>query len=604
MCFEHRRRILWTEAIGLLFLTLLPWNLNLSALVTWFFDIPEPGEMSFPFLAFLGVAIALAMFFVPLALMNWAARFENRTTKSRSVPRLAVLTLCFGPLFAYLALIQFGLVLDFSQRIFGWRLAGLASSIFVSPKFLDGLLRGRAGNILMPSAGALVGFALAWRDHRSRQPARAAFFSLAIVALRCSAVLLVQGLGVYAAIDHLSGGEGIHFGSSEAARSLEFWVLWAATVAIVFIPKSPMISAIKRLEWEGKGYVASAGTAALGVLVVAFFGVTQAVHSGIRLHRLIGLRDAFAHDVAAERLLSNEEFQQWFGTKPNASVRELYAWILQHDVGKRYTAPDWGGVSVAPDRSGFEENALALDVTISEEPAGQSGLGGRSYGLTWRGSVPIGFLRLDPNHRDAEVFRYLDRIGAERKAGEDFWSAYRRVEQQIQAENVAFPGTGFTFQIEQVVWITGGAVLVLLIITRDRVYRSLQSCDLGLNEPWLLLDARDGIANFLRIGYLTVLVALPTFLIISITRVAALQLEASKGTSKPIEEFTIFVVTELMAAGVLHISLTSVNLLLTLRKARVCPYCPLKSPERAGVPVSDAAGALSIPGQSVSNRKQ
>ena len=573
ICFEHRGRILWTEAIGLLFLTLFPWDLSLSALVIWFFDIPEPIELRLPFLAFVLTAIALAMFFTPLAFMNWAARIENRRNKSTSVPRVAVITLCFGPLFVYFALVQFGLVIDFSQRIFGWRLAELASSMFVSPKFLDSLLRGYAGGILLPSAGAVVGLVLAWWDHRSQQGARAAFFALAIVALCCSALLLVQGLGVYAAIDHLSGAEGFHFGASEAVRSLEYWVLWTATVAVNFTPKPSAVSDIKRLEWEGKGYVASAGSSALAVLVVAIFGLTQAVHSGIRLHRLIGLRDALAHDVAAEELLSNRDFQQWFATKPNASAQELYGWTLQHDLGKRYTAPDWGSISVVPDRSGFKENALTLDVTIWEEPVGQSGLGGRSFGLTWRGSVPIDFVPLQKERlqRDAEVFRYLDRIGAERKEGEDFWTAYRRVEQQIEAENVAFPGTGFTFQIEQVVWITGGAVLALLIITRDRVYRSLQSRDLGLNEPWLLLDARDGIANFLRIGYLAALVALPTFLIISIARVAALQLEASKGTSKPGQELAIFIVTELMAAGVLYTSLTALNLLLRLRKARVLP---------------------------------
>jgi hypothetical protein len=569
-CFEHRSRILWTGTIALLLWLLLPWHLSLTSLATWYFDIPGPDELRLPLFEFLVGAIAVAFFFTPLVLMNWARQIENRTTKLTSLPRSAVLTVWFGPLFVYFVFIQLGLMIDFSQRIFGWRLAGLASSMLVSPKLLDSFLRGNLGDILLLSGGALVGVVLAWWDRRSQQPARAAFFAVAIVALRCSALLLVQDLGVYSAINHFSGAESFSFGAKDAAYSLEFFVLWSTAISVVFIPQPSPSSNIRRLEWEGKGYVASAGSAALAVLALAVFGLTQAAHSGIRLHRLIGLRNAMAHDVAAERLLRNQEFQQWFASNPNASVQEKYTWTLQHDLKKGgYSAPDWCLPVVKPDRSGFEEEGRMLDVELYEEPTGQNGLGSRSYPLAWRGNVFMDLLIVQPDKHDWEVFRYIDRIGAERKVGEDFWGAYRRVEQQIEGENVALPGTVFTFQIEEVVWITGGAVLALLIITRDRVYRTLQSRDLGLNEPWLLLDAHEGMASLLRTGYLGALVALPTFLMVSITRVAALQLEASKGTSTPGQELAVFVVTELMAGGVLYSSLTTMNLILRLRKARI-----------------------------------
>jgi hypothetical protein len=102
-------------------------------------------------------------------------------------------------------------------------------------------------------------------------------------------------------------------------------------------------------------------------------------------------------------------------------------------------------------------------------------------------------LATDPPTQELAILALRHAVKPEK--GESFEALYLRIENELLGKEVAFPSSGFSFPVEQAVWLSSIVAFLMLLMLRDRLGHVLEDTNLGRGEPWLILDAKDQIAK-------------------------------------------------------------------------------------------------------------
>ncbi len=71
--------------------------------------------------------------------------------------------------------------------------------------------------------------------------------------------------------------------------------------------------------------------------------------------------------------------------------------------------------------------------------------------------------------------------------------SFAAVEESLLRQPVLIPSLGLGVESNEAAWILSLSVLVLLVLLRSRVDVCLKRFDSGIEQPWLILDAREGV---------------------------------------------------------------------------------------------------------------
>lgn len=141
------------------------------------------------------------------------------------------------------------------------------------------------------------------------------------------------------------------------------------------------------------------------------------------------------------------------------------------------------------------QHGLCLFVTVEEYQIERRWLGRSCFDVkSLAASEPS--LTLPANRRHIDDMRILGlRSGLKPEKDEAFQELYLRLEGELLRKEVAFPNSGFSFRVEQSIWLSNLVVILLLVVLHDRIGHVLRGGNLGRGEPWLVLDAKDPIAK-------------------------------------------------------------------------------------------------------------
>lgn len=246
-------------------------------------------------------------------------------------------------------------------------------------------------------------------------------------------------------------------------------------------------------------YIASAASVSSLLLVVLYFGVSQGISYSSQLNEIGEIRLAFVREAFASYVrpvLKTEDLQTILNAKNEADTDGL----------RKAVTDTIKNVSVSPPLGIAEEKfggyvssysrplSVCMRVGITEHQLPRFWTTSACFKLkdliTAGPSTP---LATDPPTQEMTILALDHAVKPEK--GESFEALYLRIENELLRKDVAFPSSGFSFPVEQAVWLSNIVAFLMLVMLHDRLGHVLADTNLGRGEPWLILDARDRIAK-------------------------------------------------------------------------------------------------------------
>jgi hypothetical protein len=345
-------------------------------------------------------------------------------------------------------------------------------------------------------------------------------------------------------------------------------LLWCAGV-LAYLRRFPMVaakpSAAKQKEVSHKGgpYIESAKTIASLLLVIAYFGINQAISRAADLDAAVEARAAFSSDLVRNYLSSFAQFQSWRqGEGKSASETQVYDW-LNRNLPERI-ATDIAWVDTAKVKVGSKSTGLFVSTTtyffrveVLEYKSAHAWTSNAFADVL--GSGP-------PGAMPAETAKVAVRSGIELRKDEDFASLYLRIENALLRKQVALPSSGFSFPVGQVVWICLLVTIVMLVLLQDRIRNVFADPDLGRGEPWLILDAEGRLAKALSTLWIVGIFAGPCLLAVLSMRVASLEIRSDGSVSYLVSDVLSYLMLLALAASAGVLSLRVIANVTQLRR--------------------------------------
>lgn len=259
-------------------------------------------------------------------------------------------------------------------------------------------------------------------------------------------------------------------------------------------------------------YVASAASVSSLLLVVLYFGVSQGISYSSQLNEIVEIRRAFLREAFATYVrpaLKSADLEtilnkaSWIGTAPDvenaADTNRLREAISD-------TVRNIKKISVSPPLGIAEEKFFGI-VAFDPRPISLCARAViREYQLPrfWESYACFQLkdlitadsgtpLASDPPTQELANLAVSHAVKPEK--GEPFEALYLRIENELLRKEVAFPSSGFSFPVEQAVWLSNIVAFLMLVMLRDRLGHVLADTNLGRGEPWMILDANDRIAK-------------------------------------------------------------------------------------------------------------
>jgi len=315
----------------------------------------------------------------------------------------------------------------------------------------------------------------------------------------------------------------------------------------------------------GGPYIASARSMTSLLLVILYFGFTQATSHGDRLTTLIDARNAFARDVVLD-LAGKAGFGDWAANHEGGGDgldrdEEALRWLKEH-LPNNASFVEWA------------ETVSALADRVRMPGIFDGGPSGIVFGVSvvehlekrrWSTRLVASPNELSTGQPD-NTRRVAIRVGLEIREDDDYATLFPRLENELIGKEVALPASGFTFRVGDVVWVASGLALVLLVLIRDRLRKALADPALGAGEPWLILDASGGVSGILANLWLTALAVAPLFVGVHAMRMAALTIRAEGTMVSVARDMLSFVALFCAAMLSTWIALTVISDLLLLRR--------------------------------------
>jgi hypothetical protein len=311
-----------------------------------------------------------------------------------------------------------------------------------------------------------------------------------------------------------------------------------AWVVIKFSARMPSRSAARSPIADGDftKSLSSASQISVVTLVLLYLGISQTSGYASRIAELIELRHAFAADILHD-FFANGGTLNTSTLGPDGQPRDHSG--LVPDV-------PWGDVEIVKYAAERLDHRYSVQVreTLNKETWSVN-----EYRQTFGGK---------------STQQVADRQGVRYDAAEGSIKIYPRVEAQIRAKEVAFPGTGLSFELASFTLVVPFVVFAALVLLAYRANVAISSFS-STKEPWILLDASRGLPALLAWLWLCALTLGPWVLGVLVVQVVGLTLRATG----PLKSVVLDSVATAYVAVVLTILLTAtisaINALLTLR---------------------------------------
>jgi hypothetical protein len=324
----------------------------------------------------------------------------------------------------------------------------------------------------------------------------------------------------------------------------------------------------KQTELKGEPYIDSAKTVASLLLVIAYFGISQAVVHASDLDAAVDARSAFAADLVRTYLSSFQPFQDWRKAEGrSAESDQIYQWLEKHLVPRIPTDIPWvetANVKVGSKANGLFSSDLSYFFVVEV----------REYRSDhpWVSNANIDVTKIATGEAQPfDTVREAVRSGVETKKGEDFAALYLRTENALLRKTVALPASGFSFPAGEVVSVSFLVVFVMLVLLQDRVRNVFRDPDLGRGAPWLILDAEGRLARILSQLWTLGLFVGPWILGILTVRVSALEIRSNGSTSFLIFDVLTYLALLLLIGGSGGLSLKVIGSVNQLRRLQCRP---------------------------------
>jgi len=214
----------------------------------------------------------------------------------------------------------------------------------------------------------------------------------------------------------------------------------------------------------------SASQLSILALLLLYLSISQIAGYAKRISELIELRKAFAADVLRTYA-------------PDDAVLTTSTTAPDGSTAKWTTVPSvpWAEVQIAKFDSdqipgGSDLYRVEVHETISNEQ-----WSARTYRLNYVGS------------RTQEI---ADREGVAYTSSDSPIGIYPRVEAQLRAKEVAFPGVGLSLDLSTFTLVAPLVIFATLVLLSERARTAVEYFSLP-DEPWILLDGRTGLAGLL-----------------------------------------------------------------------------------------------------------
>jgi hypothetical protein len=250
---------------------------------------------------------------------------------------------------------------------------------------------------------------------------------------------------------------------------------------------------------EAGPYIASAASVSSLLLVVLYFGISQGISYSSQLNEIVEIRRAFVREafVAYVRpALNTADLQAILNAKNDAdtsSVRKAVSDTIRN-------------VSVSPPLGIADEKlsgqvspvlrplSLCTQAKVTEYQVPRFWISDACFQLkdliTAGSGTP---LAADLPTQELAILALRHAVKLEK--GESFETLYLRIEKELLGKQVTFPSSGFSFPVDQAVWLSVVVAFLMLVMLHDRLGHVLEDTNLGGGEPWLVLDAKDRIAK-------------------------------------------------------------------------------------------------------------
>lgn len=265
-------------------------------------------------------------------------------------------------------------------------------------------------------------------------------------------------------------------------------------------------------------YIASAASVSSLLLIVLYFGISQSISYGSHLKEIGDARSSFALESFrnyVSPLFKPNDFQRVLDTNGTGVD------AMRTAVRNVHIPPTLGIVeerlSIGPELYESQLGRLCLLAWVKEYQIGRVWVG-RCCFDTKILAKPDSSLELAADPPADDMATVGLRYGLKPEKGENFEALYLRVENELLRKEVAFPNSGFSFPVEQAVWLSNLVVCLMLVLLHDRIGHAFGDPKPGRGEPWLVLDARDRIAEVVAVLWCLAIGFGPWLLIVTTAR--------------------------------------------------------------------------------------
>lgn len=382
-----------------------------------------------------------------------------------------------------------------------------------------------------------------------RQSPRRSLYNAGVTILLCSGIEACIASGLFGPTNFKIPDE-MPYGALSAVYILPAYMLLGA--GLIVFSRLFWVAQERRTPPGPESVVDSLNSLVLFAFALSAFGLFQALHSGARQERLLALRQAFALDTIADRLIRNPEFVKWNSNE--RSPADYDTWIQNHIVNMEFIATGMKAtVSIMPKSTRYypEYNVTSYesDPDVYRKWSVNVRLMGKDIG------------RYGPG---AHLEVYFDGKSGKPMNESQFEQLFHQEERSITEEVTKIPGTDLELDIERVSWCIGVISVILLCLISDR----MNLCEGIPSEARrsYLLWGNTLIINVLAKLWPICLSAVILVQVASIARVALLQ-EMSTGSSGQSIRVASFILLLLMASFTAPASLAIVRKCHRIRRS-------------------------------------
>jgi hypothetical protein len=228
----------------------------------------------------------------------------------------------------------------------------------------------------------------------------------------------------------------------------------------------------------------SASQLSILTLLILYVSISQIAAYAKRISALIELRRAFAVDV-------------------------LQAYATDNAAFPIVPSVPWAGVKITKFESDQIPGGRVLYRIEVQEDLTNAQWSVRTYRLE--------------NYKGSLTQEVADREGVAYTASDNPIGIYPKVEAQLRAKEVAFPGAGFSLDLTTFTLVAPLVIFATLVLLSERARTAVEHFSLP-DEPWILLDGRTGLAGLLARLWLAAIAFGPWALAVVVVQAVSLLL--------------------------------------------------------------------------------